>query len=45
MDVMNDATNTVSLIYLDKKYALVKQIGEGGFGGIFLAKDFANKKY
>lgn len=45
MDVMSNDSNKASLIYLDKKYALVKQIGEGGFGGIFLAKDFVNKKY
>ena len=32
-------------IYLDKKYILVKQIGEGGFGGIFLVKDIQDNKY
>lgn len=32
-------------IYLDKKYMLMKQIGEGGFGGIFLAKDISQHKY
>lgn len=32
-------------IYLDKKYALLKQIGEGGFGGIFLAWNTEDNTY
>lgn len=32
-------------IYLDKKYMLIKQIGEGGFGGIFLCRDITGESY
>lgn len=44
-DNTNGDTNSESLIYLDKKYALVKQIGEGGFGGIFLARNVELNKF
>lgn len=33
-----------SYVYLDKKYALLTQIGEGGFGRILLARDTIGKK-
>lgn len=41
----NEASSSSSSIFLDKKYALIKQIGEGGFGGIFLAKDITEERY
>lgn len=43
--IKNDEADQDSFIYLDKKYALVRQIGEGGFGGIFLAQDTIEKKF
>jgi serine/threonine protein kinase len=46
MEVLNKEENGGgSAIYLDSKYALIKQIGEGGFGGIFLASNVQEKKY
>lgn len=42
---MNETSSNNTYIYIDKKYALLKQIGEGGFGGIFLAFDKENNYY
>jgi serine/threonine protein kinase len=46
MEVTKEANNDEEqAIYLDKKYALLKQIGEGGFGRILLAKNVEDNKY
>lgn len=44
---MNEGTKQEmnQALYLDERYALVKQIGEGGFGGIFLAYNRETKSY
>lgn len=44
MNEVESQQNNNSYIYIDKKFAILKQIGEGGFGGIFLGLD-ENKKY
>jgi serine/threonine protein kinase len=42
---MNETETGGKHILIDNKYALLNQIGEGGFGGIFLARDLEKNFY
>lgn len=44
-EIKSEQTGVSFNIYLDGKYGLVKQIGEGGFGGIFLAFNTESSSY
>lgn len=43
MNEVENQENNNAYIKIDKKFAILKQIGEGGFGGIFLGLDENNK--